>query len=189
MHRQLSAAILCLGRIHRTDPSAALVGTWTAQFDVADMMNETMDFETDLSLYASMTFIFRSDSTVEYIMEISPDDYFDFIVKASEEQIYLQAQQDGMTKEDVDAMFQMTMGMTVSEYVVAYVNESAEVLQEAMDDMNTHETGVYYVEDNQLFVGDDLDSCDGTPYTLSGNTLTIMDSESDMAITLSRTAN
>ena len=144
------------------NPNAAadLIGTWKGEMNLADIMESD---NGELSCMVNVTMTFRNDGTYLVTMDLSYEDFKQFVIMVSEamlRSIY------------TDEEFKAATGMTIAEYVANSCND--ESLRESYDEMAEKTEGVYYVKDGVLYIGDSWDApMEAADYTLSGNTLTM----------------
>lgn len=170
------------------DAAAPLVGTWTGTLNLYELLT---DGESAINGYckAIMTMTFTATGEVSYSMDIAFADYKNFSITLATEMIYAMYTGEGMTRDDADALFQATMGMPISEYVL-YAIENESDLEEEYADAIAESNGVYYVKDDILFMGADWNTCaEDSEFFIEGDTLTLIDLESNSTIELTKSAN
>ena len=151
-----------LDRSQLFDPDAAadLIGTWKGSVDLAELM-ETADAQA--SCIMNYTLIFRNDGTCLAIMDISYDDYKQFIIVVSEAMLRAMY---------TDEEFEAAMGMTISQYVAYFCDD--EYVGEAYEEMTEGSEGVYYVQNGTLYTGNSWnESLVEADCTITGNSMTI----------------
>lgn len=156
-----------------------LFGTWKGELDLGDLLYQDMmnqdspvpdGFRVSCKMEVTMTF--RKDGSYSVQSKADPNEYKAMMIEIAVEVIYVGGEQGGMTRAEVDAYFEASVGMSVRQYVEAGYEEDEEGLEESL---NENEEGVYYVEKGDLYMGDGWDQpLEKGDYSTSGDTLTLI---------------
>lgn len=171
------------------DAAAPLIGTWSSEMDIADFMG-TEELEFDYSCMATITMTFTSTGDVFYKISVDTDEYKNLVANIAEESLYAMYMEDGMSRDEADAAFYQETGMTIPEYVQSAMEEDESYFEEMLAEMNQEETGVYYVDDGILYIGDNWNSpLDGGEYTIDNDTFKLMDEDLGEFLQFTKTGN
>lgn len=157
-----------------TASTAALQGAWQC---VADMTGAAMGMEDFPGiLQVAILMNFGNDGTVSIKMEfLNADAFLEEALDYCVEVVYASAEEEGVSREELDDMIYQNYQMSTEEYVRSQLNESgtfsAEYLNTLLD--SNEFNGVYYVEGNTVYTGLDWDSVVGDTFILEGDTLQI----------------
>ena len=83
-----------------------------------------------------------------------------------------------MTRDEVDESMLATVGMSTEDYVKSAVDEMSlnDILLSVFGSLDLG--GVYFVEDGELFMGEDWDSdLEIYPYVLDGDSITVTEED------------
>lgn len=154
-----------------TASTKELYGHWTSDAVLTgDMMGLPGYFD---SMPITMHYEFTNLGEVTLSMELRDEEAFMVEFKRmTMDLMYESLAQQGISKEDGDKAMQQAYGMTMEEYVSAYV-ENVD-MEELFAQFSSE--SVYYVEDNKLYTGDSWSSeFSGSEYTLENGVLIIED--------------
>ena len=149
------------------DTCAPLFGTWEGSITMDGSLFDSAVSEMQIA----MRLTFRADGTLLAHIDIDPQQLISYMV----ETIYATYEEMGMTREEADALMLQQMGMTVEAYAQQMLSsgEMSEMLQQEFE-------SVYYVEGNQLYMGENWTShMEGTAFLLNDNVLTLFPSDED----------
>ncbi len=132
-------------------------GTWTGSMEVdgAEELGITLEGQ-DLTYITYISFTFHKDGTMESTIWYDEESFLAVMRVYTKEVTYLLLEEEGMSRADADDYLLMVFGMTMDEYV------DAELESLDMADYTYEDEMVYYVEDGQIFAGDDWED-DFTP--------------------------
>jgi hypothetical protein len=177
----------------RFDPEACkdFVGTWKAELDLLEMMAGEMEGEGvqlpddfAYSCNAVMSLIFRNDGTYSAILSVDPEEYKTMLIELTVEIMYISFEEEGMTRDEADVAFKAMMNMTIREYVVLSLEEGGD---ELLDSLNETANGVYYVQDDMIYLGENWSQqMEGGKYAFENGALTLTEPEMEMEITFRR---
>lgn len=146
---------------------APLFGTWQGEYLLDGAL---MGVTTDIRMEITTTFNDQGEMVTKMVMNRED------MKAATMESMYLAYEAYGMSKAEIDAMFLSQIGMSVSDYVDAYLDTDeakAQLSQEAIQ--------VYYVEGDQIYAGDSWTSyMEPAQFKLEGETLTLASYDEDM---------
>ncbi|MCI9338083.1 MAG: hypothetical protein HFH93_11200 [Lachnospiraceae bacterium] len=163
-----------------SDNSKELVGTWSLDYDMADLLagemgDEYADFNAPLVI--SICFQFNEDKTFSMFGEAESfnanfNTWVDEFVKFSTEMLYTQFQdQQGLGKEDADAVFEESYGSDIETFMRSQIEESVDA-NALLSEMTTN--GKYDTSGNKLYMAADGEEIDKNAYdlfTVSGDSL------------------
>jgi len=154
-------------------------GKWVMEFNMSGEMMDLADFESGIACYLYLELC--NDGTCILSIEAADMEAFeadmsDYLVQA----LYDELAASGLGKEDADAAFAETYGMTIAEYAGYAVEEMG---LDAIFDMMRVEM-VYYVENGNLYMADAWADDMGlpSPIVLDGDTLTVEEDMSELGI-------
>lgn len=156
-----------------TAACSTLFGKWVCQLPLTGEMMNLPDFEGDLTYL--LIWQFNNDGTMSMHQELGDKEAFtkaliDYTVNLTYQQLAAQ----GLDKEAANAALKQQIGMTVEEYAAVYVGsiDFGTIIGSAK------KPGVYYLDGNQLYTGDDWAKLEPTEIKLNGNELTLVGSAS-----------
>lgn len=162
-----------------SDGGKDLVGTWSLEYNLADMLagemgEEYADFNTPLMM--SICFEFKDDKT--FTMYGEPESFkanfstwLDELLAFSTEMMYTEFSNQGLDKDAADAAFQETYGSSITDYL-RQAFESEVNVDSLLDEMTTN--GKYDTSGNKLYMAEEGEEIDKNAYdvfTVSGDTL------------------
>lgn len=162
-----------------SDGGKDLVGTWSLDYDLADMLagemgEEYADFNTPLIM--SICFEFKDDKT--FTMYGEPESFkanfstwLDEFLAFSTEMMYTEFSNQGLDKDAADAAFEETYGSSITDYL-RQAFESEVNVDSLLDEMTTN--GKYDTSGNKLYMAEEGEEIDKNAYdvfTVSGDTL------------------
>lgn len=162
-----------------SDGGKDLVGTWSLDYDLADMLagemgEEYADFNTPLIM--SICFEFKDDKT--FTMYGEPESFkanfstwLDEFLAFSTEMMYTEFSNQGLDKDAADAAFEETYGSSITDYL-RQAFESEVNVDSLLDEMTTN--GKYDTSGNKLYMAEEGEEIDKNAYdvfTISGDTL------------------
>lgn len=127
----------------KTDACKFLFGEWKTQ------VTEDVDIYGDVyTMEYWGCYEFREDGTVVISMAVDDEEQFraDYAAMMVE-MLYATYEQLGMSRGEVDAMFQTEMGMSITEFCTEYTEELLAAMMEP-------QVMVYYVEGNQVYLAE-----------------------------------
>lgn len=146
-----------------------LQGKWTCQTVLTGEMLGTTGYLEELPV----TLVYEFKNNGDMLQQVVIDDqlmFLDAMKKLTLDVTYEAMAAEGISKEQTDAAFKETEGMTTEEYVSKQV-ESMD-LEEFFSSFA--EDGVYYVTENNIWVAPSwLNEFESSPYTLEGDSLVI----------------
>ncbi len=164
-----------------------IVGEWLYQLDLAEVLNEQLGAEMDESLlpneafYMNVIFEFKKNDKLTITMELDDDSMEDYIAALGEamvEALYDMAEQEGMSKADLEKQIKDESGLTIEEYVEEMLEQE---MDSAFGDMSQSTTGYYKVDSKKgrVYVGESEDDVESeseyAEYTFSGKKLKLTD--------------
>lgn len=162
-----------------SDGGKDLVGTWSLEYNLADMLagemgEEYADFNTPLMM--SICFEFKDDKT--FTMYGEPESFkanfstwLDEFLAFSTEMMYTEFSNQGLDKDAADAAFEETYGSSITDYL-RQAFESEVNVDSLLDEMTTN--GKYDTSGNKLYMAEEGEEIDKNAYdvfTVSGDTL------------------
>lgn len=162
-----------------SDGGKDLVGTWSLEYNLADMLagemgEEYADFNTPLMM--SICFEFKDDKT--FTMYGEPESFkanfstwLDELLAFSTEMMYTEFSNQGLDKDAADAAFEETYGSSITDYL-RQAFESEVNVDSLLDEMTTN--GKYDTSGNKLYMAEEGEEIDKNAYdvfTVSGDTL------------------
>ena len=162
-----------------SDGGKDLVGTWSLEYNLADMLagemgEEYADFNTPLMM--SICFEFKDDKT--FTMYGEPESFkanfstwLDELLAFSTEMMYTEFSNQGLDKDAADAAFEETYGSSITDYL-RQAFESEVNVDSLLDEMTTN--GKYDTSGNKLYMAEEGEEIDKNAYdvfTISGDTL------------------
>lgn len=152
-----------------TAATKELQGKWTCQTVLTGEMLGTTGYLEELPV----TLVYEFKNNGDMLQQVVIDDqlmFLDAMKKLTLDVTYEAMAAEGISKEQTDAAFKETEGMTTEEYVSKQV-ESMD-LEEFFSSFA--EDGVYYVTENNIWVAPSwLNEFESSPYTLEGDSLVI----------------
>lgn len=178
----------------KSEPKAEnIVGTWAAECDLSAMMAEQLseEFDVDAPFVVTLALQMNEDGTMsmsidEEASKESVETYLSAMLDVMLEATYVQAEAEGMTREEFDQQMESSLGMSYKEYMESTI--TADMLLESMVSGMEEATGTYQYEDGKLLVAEDGEELTGDQYwtvTLDGDKMTVTEiHESDADETL-----
>ena len=162
-----------------SDSGKDLVGTWSLDYDLADLLAGEMgeDFEGfSAPLMMSICFEFKEDNTFRMYGE--PESFKtnysawleEFLTFATE-MMYTEFSGQGLDKDAADAAFQETYGSSISDYLRQTFEAEVNV-DDLLNEMATN--GKYEAKGNKLYMAEEGTEIDKNAYdvfTVSGDSL------------------
>lgn len=162
------------------NPAAGLIGSWSMECDLAEGMNAlvgTEDAGTKTEFTVKVVFEFTQEGTYKMYIDRdsfveSFDGWLDNYVTYTAEDMYMEFQGEGLTKEDVDLIIEEEYGCSMTEYLQQTAEEQLD-LDAMVEDMVSE--GIYEVRGEKLHMSDGtvIDENRYDIYTIEGNTLTL----------------
>ena len=145
-----------------------IVGTWTAEITFTEEMLEVEGVNIE-DLPVSFTFDEEGEVTLSF-SEAAVEIFEEELLSAMVDMMYSQMEAEGMSREDVDELFESYYEMSVADYLKTSLEE-ADVLSMLTELEETHD---YEVDGDTLII-------DGTEMTaeIKGDKLTITDCEDE----------
>ena len=162
-----------------SDSGKELIGTWSLDYDLADMLagemgEEYADFNSPLVM--SICFEFKEDKT--FTMYGEPESFkanfntwLDEFLAYSTTMMYDMFAEQGLSQEDADTAFETTYGTSIEDYL-REVFEAEVNVDDLLSEMTT--SGKYDTSGNKLYMaetGEDIDKNTYDVFTVSGDTL------------------
>lgn len=162
-----------------------LLGEWVYRIDLSDFIGEMLSEELgddslapDTALYMNLSMEYDDEEfamTVE-VDEDSVEDYMDDLIDNMVDYMYDMMEDQGVSKEDLDAQCEQQYGMSLKEYV----SETAEqALDTSFDEMSYELSGYYKLDEKKghIYIGKDEDELDSEEeyfeYSFKGKKLII----------------
>lgn len=161
---------------------APLQGTWQGTVEITGA--ELGLAGSELTVTAQYTLTFDAQGNMITKIDYDEDQFMAFAIASNIEFVYnsLRKEMPTFTKAEIDVLFMNAYGMTVPEYVASELTKA-----EFEKDMHQEVHGVYYVEGNILFQGDNWTAyMSQTEYQLDGDTLILADSDLAQNIVLTK---
>lgn len=154
-----------------TAAAADLIGRWGMTMNLNGEMMGLPDFTGELPCTFIVNFGNAGDLSMEF--ELGDEEAFmsalvDYVMQTAYQDLAAQ----GINKEAADAAIQATYGMTMEEYARSMLGDMdfAELINSIFSYLN----GVYYVEGDQLYSGNNWDApMESDSFSISGDTLHI----------------
>ena len=162
-----------------SDGGKDLVGTWSLDYNLADMLagemgEEYADFNTPLIM--SICFEFKDDKT--FTMYGEPESFkanfstwLDEFLDFSAEMLYTEFSNQGLDKDAADAAFEETYGSSIVDYLRQTFESELDV-DSLLTEMTTN--GKYDTSGDKLYMSEEGQEIDKSAYdvfTISGDTL------------------
>ena len=162
-----------------SDGGRDLVGTWSLDYNLADMLagemgEEYADFNTPLIM--SICFEFKDDKT--FTMYGEPESFkanfstwLDEFLDFSAEMLYTEFSNQGLDKDAADAAFEETYGSSIVDYLRQTFESELDV-DSLLTEMTTN--GKYDTSGDKLYMSEEGQEIDKSAYdvfTISGDTL------------------
>ena len=154
-------------------------GSWVAEFNMSGEMMELPGFDSGIDCYLHLNL--GNDGTASLSIEAADvaameADITEYLVQV----LYEEMAASGLSKEDTDALFLESYGMSLQEYAEYVVKEMnmASLFEQMRIDM------VYYVENGNLYMAEawESDMGDPSPVRLDGGNLILEEDLSVMGI-------
>lgn len=186
------AAIMMLAMCScSADPQKAIVATWTWDFDVTDIMNEQLsamlgdELDVKKDLVIPILIIFDEDGEGEFTVDEDKfaepfEEYLAEVADAAVDFMYQQMEdQMGMSRDEVDSMFEQSQGSSVKEYMESTLAELD------IDQLLGEMTMDFYweIDEDLLLIAedeDDLSEDNCLEFEIKGNKMIINDMEGDV---------
>ena len=161
-----------------TAACSKLFGKWVCELPLTGEMMELPDFEGDLTYL--LIWEFNNDGTMSLYQELSDEEAFDKAVSAYMiDSIYQQLADQGMDRDAANAAMKQQSGMTVEEYVDVFM----ESFDFATLISSVKQQGVYYLDGNRLYMGNDWSELEQGQIKIEGNEMTVVGSASELGQT------
>lgn len=162
-----------------SDSGKDLVGTWSLEYDLADLLAGEMgeDFEGfNAPLAMSICFEFKEDKTFrmygeEESFKTNYNAWLDEFLAFATEMMYTEFSDQGLDKAAADAAFEETYGNNIEDYL-RQTFESEVNVDSLLEEMGT--SGKYDTSGNKLYMAEEGTEIDKNAYdvfTVSGDTL------------------
>ena len=163
-----------------------IVGTWKIDYDMGEQMSAELgsdfaDFESSLEI--TLKFDFNEDGEYKMYADDSFEDNFkawlEDVCAYSVDMMYDMYEEMGMSKEDVDTLFEDEYDMSLEEYFMSAMEAEMDI-EAMMEEMVTE--GEYKVEGDKLFLTDEDGDFDEDAYeicTIEGDTMTLETPDGD----------
>ncbi|MBE6959312.1 MAG: hypothetical protein E7448_01120 [Ruminococcaceae bacterium] len=161
-----------------TAACAPLFGKWVCEIPITGEMMGLPDFEAEL--YYLLIWQFNNDGTMSMHAELADKEAFtQALIDYTANLTYQQLAAQGIDKAAANAVMKQQYGMTVEEYAAVYVgNIDFGAMISAFE-----KQGVYYLDGNQLYLGDDWTLLEPDEVKIEGNELTMVGSASELGQT------
>lgn len=161
------------------DSGKDLVGTWSLDYDLADLLagemgEEYADFNSPLNM--TICFEFKEDKT--FTMYGEPESFkanyatwLEEFLSFSTDMMYEMFSEQGIGKEDADTQFEATYGTSMQDYL-RQTFESEVNVDDLLNEMTTN--GKYDTSGDKLYMAEEGEEIDKNAYdvfTISGDTL------------------
>lgn len=166
-----------------------VVGTWTAECDFSATMAEQVSEEFKVDAPFVVTLALQLDENGTMSMSIdqeasleSVDAYLKQMLDVMLEATYVQAEAEGMTREEFDEQIESTLGMSYKEYMESAI--TADMLMESIASEIEEVNVAYQYEDGKLLIADEGEEITGDQYwtvTLDGDKMTVTEFHQDDA--------
>lgn len=151
-----------------TATASPILGSWSYVIPVTGEEMGIEGFEGQLDM--RMSFDFGPAGDLEIIVGVEDEDaYMAAMRTILIDSLYAEFELQGMNKEEADAAMVATYGLTMEQFAdVSLATVDASQLEQTL-------TFVYYVEDDQIYVGLSWDATvmEPTAFTVEGDTLTM----------------
>ncbi|MCI8542302.1 hypothetical protein [Acetatifactor aquisgranensis] len=162
-----------------SDSGKELVGTWSLDYDLADLLaGEMGDDYAGFSapLMMSICFEFKDDKTFTMYGEQESfkanfNTWLDEFLAFSAEMLYSEFSNQGLDKAGADAAFEETYGSSIEDYLRQTFESQLDV-DSLLNEMTT--SGKYETSGDKLYMaesGEDIDKSAYDIFTISGDTL------------------
>ena len=154
-----------------------LYGKWVADLDIPSEMLGVQGFEGSLSVQIYIELDNKGTMGLGYTLT-NIDEFNLALADYLEVVLYDELKAAGYDQEEADEALKDELGMTVPEYAASVVDEAN--FAAVFDALNI--SGVYYVENGQLFTGISWDTeMSPSEFTLDGDTLTLAEELSGLS--------
>lgn len=171
--------VLSMSACGGSDSGKDLVGTWSLDYDMGDMLKDEMGSDYDefeSSLVMSIRFDFNEDGTFTMYGEKESfttnfDKWVDEFVAFSVDMMYEMFGDQGYDKEQADTLFQEQYGMGMEDYMRQTFAEQVNV-DDLLEEMTT--SGKYETSGDKLYLGEEggeVDKSAWDVFTVTGDTL------------------
>lgn len=185
----VASMLLCMAACGK-DEGKALVGTWVAEFDLAETLatqwkEQGMDISVDAPFVFTFIFEFADNGAAEFYIDeeatlASAQSYADGLAVALEDVFYAEGEAAGVTREEYDEYFVSLMGKTITEFCVQTADEMMKEMESSLSSQETFAEGYYRAKDGMLYIAETKAGLAGVSeddfhadYTLEGNVLTV----------------
>lgn len=176
----LAFSISGCGKPEEEDTTAELIGSWSMECDLAEAMNTTVGEAytgMDSEFVVKVVFTFTQEGTYKMYVDKdsfvnSFDGWLDDYVAYSVEDMYVEFEAEGLTREEADFIIEEEYGCSITEYL--FDATKAQLDLDAMVE-NMVSEGIYEVKGEKLHMSDgtEIDENRYDIYTIEGNTLTL----------------
>lgn len=171
----------------------ALTGTWEAELDVSDLLEEYwqeqgISLAVEEKLYIQLELVFGADGSCSMYFDETDswelaEKYFAAVQADLLRQVYEGQEAEGFSREETDASF-AAIGSSTEAMVGTLLAEPREMLETLLTESEAIESGVYRVKDGMLYMEQDKkalkDSANGLSYVLEGDCLTLQFGEGSL---------
>ena len=176
----LAFSISGCGSEKEDDAAKELIGSWSMECDFAEGMNALVGAEyagMETQFLVKMIFEFTQEGTYKMYVDKdsfvkSFDGWLDDYVAYSVEDMYVEFEEEGLSREEADFIIEEEYGCSISEYLF-----DATKVQLDLDAMveNMVSEGIYEVKGEKLHMSDgtEIDENRYDIYKIEGNTLTL----------------
>lgn len=173
----LMAMVLLLSLCGCGDESKKVVGKWSYEIDLQDMIMEEMGSEDFADFKSTLPVILYFDFQDGGKLELTVDEdafldaygnWLDDFCSYAADYLYQTATDSGMTKEDVDSMF----GGNAEDYFREMMNEEVNP-EDLVKEMKN--SGVWEAKGGKLYIseGDKIEANNYDNYKIEGDTMTL----------------
>ncbi len=171
----LVALLLVMGLLFAGCGKSQIAGTWNAELDFTDMfVEEVGDLDVDTKMVMPVVLELTEDGNMslglnETAFEANMQSFYDAIINAALKMIYDEMENQGLSREEVDAQAEQTLGMSYEDYLKASMP-----MEDLMNEIKFEtQTGTYKIEEEGTLVAKSNNGDETWTYTLEGDTLTI----------------
>ncbi len=176
----LAFSISGCGKTQEEDATAELIGSWSMECDFAEGMNAVIGEEfagMETEFVVEVVFEFTQEGTYKMYVDkdsfvTSFDGWLDDYVAYSVEGMYVEFEEEGLTREEADSIIEEEYGCSITEYLFDVTKAQLDL--DAMVE-NMVSEGIYEVKGEKLHMSDgtEIDENRYDIYTIEGNTLTL----------------
>lgn len=155
-----------------TAAAAPLLGKWAGTVMLNGEMMQLEDFEGELECVFILDFGNAGDFNIGFEMG-NEEAFMNSMVEYAMQSAYNELAAQGINKEAADQAIQEAYGLTMEEYVRSMVGEMD--FTELYNSIFSALGGVYYVEGNQLYTGNNWEApMEATTFSIEGDKLSIV---------------